>query len=212
MAEIDHLVVAGGDLARLTEWFALASGVEPAPGGAHPGIGTRNALVSLGERCYLELIAPDPDQPEPGRPRPFGIDDLAPGTHQLVTFALAVSDLDQAVARLAAVSIDLGRVRAMSRTRPDGVDLSWRLTESESAFGEHGGALPFLIEWAAGTPHPASSAPAGCTITRFSVRHPEPDRVEPAFEVLGFQVPVVGGGPAGVAVQLETPRGGLELG
>jgi hypothetical protein len=209
MSAIDHLVIAGGDLALLSAWFARESGVEPVAGGAHPGMGTRNALVSLGERCYLELIAPDPDQPEPGRPRPFGVDDLAPGSHHLATFALAVGDLDEAVGRLAGIPVDLGRVLVMSRTRPDGVELAWRMTES--VHPDHGGALPFLIEWG-DTPHPSAGAPAGCAIESLSVRHPEPDRVKPAFEALGFEVPVVRGSPAGISVRLGTPRGGLELG
>jgi hypothetical protein len=166
--------------------------------------------VSLGERTYLELIAPDPDQQEPAGPRPFGIDDLSPGSHPLTTFALAVADLDDAVARLAELPVDLGPVRAMSRRRPDGTELAWRLTES--VYPLHLGALPFLIEWAPGTTHPAASGPHGCAIESFSVRHPEPDMVVAAFEVLGFDVPVVEGSPAGVAALLATPNGGLQLG
>ena len=44
-------------------------------GGSHPGLGTHNALLSLGDESYLEIIAPDPTQPKPDHPRIFGLDE-----------------------------------------------------------------------------------------------------------------------------------------
>ena len=74
-AVLDHLVVAGTTLAQAIEYVADMTGVAARTGGQHTTMGTHNALVKLGERLYLELIAIDPSLPKPARPRWFDMDD-----------------------------------------------------------------------------------------------------------------------------------------
>ncbi|MGH6623755.1 MAG: VOC family protein, partial [Burkholderiaceae bacterium] len=74
-SELDHLIVACSDLATGVSWVAERLGVEPQPGGRHEAMGTHNALLRLGARCYLEVIAIDPEAAAPARPRWFGLDD-----------------------------------------------------------------------------------------------------------------------------------------
>src|SRR5579872_4069529 len=86
IARIDHLVYATPDLDRGISEIEATLGVKATPGGQHPGGGTRNALVSLGPTTYLEIFAPDPTQPAPEKPRPFGLDNLK--RSRLVTWYL----------------------------------------------------------------------------------------------------------------------------
>src|SRR3954447_8836016 len=76
--QIDHLVVSAPTLAAGAAWARSAIGADPRPGGRHVRMGTHNLLLGLGPDAYLEVIATDPAAPPPGRPRWFGLDDLAP--------------------------------------------------------------------------------------------------------------------------------------
>lgn len=191
MAVLDHLVYAVPDLAGAIDWFEEATGIRPAIGGSHDGVGTRNALVSLGD-CYLELIAPDPGQPDPnesGRPRPFGLDDvLGPGGEgsALVGFAVRPSDgetIDQLSDRAFDAGYDTGPVTPMSRVTPGGDRLAWQLTFPAER------TLPFLIDWG-DTPKPNTTQPGGVELASFAILHPRPLDLIGVLAALGLDITV----------------------
>ena len=68
-AALDHLVLACDELGAGVEYLAQLTGVTPQPGGKHPTMGTHNAVLRLGPRTYLELIAIDPEAPKPATSR-----------------------------------------------------------------------------------------------------------------------------------------------
>jgi hypothetical protein len=82
---IDHIIYAAPDLERAIGDLHDAYGVSPTPGGRHPGFGTRNALVGLGEEMYLELVSIDREQSVAAPQRLFALDETsAPRLRHLV--------------------------------------------------------------------------------------------------------------------------------
>ena len=175
-------------------------------GGRHPGRGTHNALISLGRDSYLEIIGPDPSQLAPEGGRSFDIDALPRA--QLRTWAVKAPAIDGRVQRARDAGYDPGEPRAMSRERPDGQRLAWRLT----AGGQSAGAwlVPFLIDWG-DSPHPAPSAPGGIELEALRAEHPRPQTVTPLLEALGVELAVTAGPTVRLIATLHTPGGTVEL-
>jgi len=205
----DHLVWATPDLDSLVAEAAHRLGVAPVEGGRHEAFGVRNYLLGLGSGCYLELIGPDPGQPSPARPRPFGLDDL--DRPRLAGWAVRTDDIDTAVAAAREAGYDPGHPDSMARTRPDGTRLEWRLTPSSGGFG---GVVPFLIDWL-DCEHPATSLPT-VRLTSLTLGHPEPRRVADALQALqtesAFALDVQPAAAPGLTAVLDGPAGRVTLG
>jgi hypothetical protein len=199
IAALDHLVLATPELEQTADWLSEATGVQPSAGGPHVGRGTRNVLCSLTHSSYLEVIGPDDDQPKPAGPRPFGVDDL--DNPAMVSWAIAVPDMDVALESARQLGYDPGPATSMQRQRPDGVVLNWRLTVAPSM------SVPFLIEW--GTPlHPARTSAPGLELVELRARHPRPAVLANVLEALGITMGVERG-PEALLVEITGPRGSI---
>lgn len=143
--EIDHVLIAVTDLAVAAREMEQRYGLASIEGGRHPGWGTANRIVPLGE-TYLELIAVvdavEATQSLVGR----WVRSRAKMSGQPIGWAVRTRDLDDVGRRLGLTP------RVGSRVTPAGNRLHWRTTGIEQAATD--GSLPFFIEWGPGTAFP----------------------------------------------------------
>lgn len=199
-ARLDHILLGVSDLDRGVAFVEQRLGVHPAFGGVHPGRGTRNALLSLGEMHYLEVIAPDPAQPNVEDTR--GLKKL--DEPRIVGWAAHPGNLDAFAARIRGQGIEARGPEAGSRKRPDGRMLNWKtLTLTD----DRDGLLPFFIEWGAGTPHPSSDAPAGAKLVSFRLASPKAAELNRVCESLELNVSVVQGAAARIQAEISGRNG-----
>jgi hypothetical protein len=78
----------------------------------------------------------------------------------------------------------------MTRERPDGSRLAWRLTRSLHVTGD--GLVPFLIAWEPGA-HPSETSPAGCRLVALRGEHPEPEVIRRLLDAVGVTLAVTQG-------------------
>ena len=204
---LDHLVYAVPDLAAAVDRFQAETGVLPAAGGRHLGLGTRNFLVRLGPTAYLEIIGIDVQHPpRPGAPVPFGVDRIS--VPRLLTWAVHPVDIDEALAAYSAAGTDLGPARAMSRRTPSGELLQWRLATTVPL--PFGGVVPFLIDWGSATHPAADPALPAVELLALAATYPDPPAVQRVLTAAALTLDVAAG-PASLAATLDTPRGRLVL-
>jgi hypothetical protein len=203
-ALLDHIILGCNDLDRGIDAVEENTGVRPAIGGVHPGRGTRNALLSLGERRYLEIIAPDPAQQkivhfpqirEMREPRLIGW-----AVHPPDIVAMAKQLLEN---KVAFKGPDDG-----SRKRPDGRVLTWKTVNLAD---DRLGLLPFFIEWSADSVHPSKDAPARCRLEYFEIMSVDPDELTLTLKRIGLDLPVQRSDKARLRALISGPKGDLGL-
>ncbi|HKF17062.1 MAG TPA: VOC family protein [Candidatus Dormibacteraeota bacterium] len=203
---VDHIVYGVDDLQAGIDELSERLGVRAAPGGKHVGRGTHNALLALGGDSYLEIIALDPDQIQLASPVAFALDRVR--LPRLVGWATRVTDIEQRAQRARDRGYDPGPVQAMSRLRPDGVPLEWRLTR-RTPDPTHL-VLPFLIDWGS-SPHPSQASPTGVTLVDLRAEHPSPAYVRRMLAPLDVDLVVDEGAEAALVATLDSPRGRIVL-
>jgi hypothetical protein len=200
VSRLDHLIFAAPDLDDGVREVEARFGVRASGGGQHPDQGTHNKVAALGPTRYLEVIAPDPSQPEPARPRPYGVDGIT--SSRLVGWALACKDIDRAVAMARSVGFDPGEVIEGHRLQQDGTVLRWRVTSN----AQKAGVIPFLIDWG-NTAHPATSAPTGLRLRSLHLEHPHPEAIVGPLRAMQATISVHLADSPAIVAHLEGPGG-----
>lgn len=186
--EIDHLLLGVPELGVGIQWIRDEFGIAAGEGGRHLGVGTHNALVALGGRTYLEVIAPDPEQLVPQAALPYGLGSLS--APRLINWAVRVPDMDAWAAKLYELGIPT-QLRARDRVNPDGRRLAWRTAAMPATTIVNGvnltGLMPFAIDWQ-DTAHPSETAPEGIVLESLSLCHPQVQVVQAAAAALELPV------------------------
>lgn len=209
---LDHIIWICADLERGSRRFEALTGIQPRFGGVHASGLTHNALVGLGKRCYLEILAPV----GPAGPGDDHWCRLARAAHEprVLTYCLrSAHPLSELASTFDAWGWKNAVVASNGRTTPEGVRLRWQwLAPAADGFGL---AFPFFIDWL-DSPHPADSAggaPAasGALLQGFAVGHPRAAELHKALADVGSAVETYTADEVQFRLQLQTPLGPVLL-
>jgi hypothetical protein len=208
-AFLDHIIWACDDLERGTRRFEALTGVSPRYGGVHASGSTHNALVGLGPRCYLEILAPT----GPQTPAEDAWCRLARGAREprILTYCMrSPRPLSQLAQIAEAAGAHDALVAHNGRVTPEGVRLNWQWVAP--VFDEFGLAFPFFIDWL-DSPHPAATAlgRGDVRLADFAVGHPQAADLLRTLTKIGTPVDTYTATAIEFRARLDTPRGIVAL-
>ncbi len=201
---LDHILLGCNDLDRGIAFVETHTGVRAAFGGVHPGRGTRNALLALGGRRYLEIIAPDPQQNTLARWPEL----KTMSEPRLLTWAAHPSSMDTLAKHLRDAGVAFEGPTDGSRSRPDGKTLHWQTLDLKD---NRSGLLPFFIQWSPDSTHPSTDAPPGCQLLSFNLLAPDPQELAKTLRILELDAPIERGGEPRLRASITGPKGQLDI-
>ena len=203
--KIDHFAIGASSLAAGVAALEPVLGVVVPYGSKHTLMSTHNCVMQAGNESFFELIAIDPDAPDPSRARWFTLDfpetkaklEVRP---RALCWVVSTDNLDDLVA---SSNVPLGEIVTFVRG-----NRSWRLTVPKDGHLPEDGLLPAFIEWSPG-PHPSTvHQNLDVILQQIRLSHPDPRGLKAKLTSLGVNHLVeVAMGEVGLSFVLETPKG-----
>lgn len=171
---IDHIILGCKEIEEGIQFIYQKTSVMPQKGGRHPQWGTLNALLSLGQNSYLEVMAPIP-----GQATKYPFDSLPDfSTPKWLAWAARTEDILAVKTTLDSMNVKHSDIIPGARIKPDGQMLRWKLLFPENNYS---GVFPFFIEWESKSLHPALTSPIGLSLMTWHLGHPEFSKINACF-------------------------------
>jgi len=203
---IDHIVYTVPELQAGIKLIHEKLGVEPIYGGKHNQEGTHNALVKLGKGCYLEIIAPDPENNDIDPPRWMGVDLIKQPC--ITRWAVKSSDIQSDIKHISALNNDLGRSKEGQRVTSSQSLLKWQLSVPLAKPLVE--PIPFLIDWK-DSDHPSDHLEDTCRIESFELFYQKPEKLSKILFQLGIEQKVTTSTKSAIHLTVQCPNGIVKL-
>lgn len=210
---LDHISFAVGPdgLAGTTAELSSRLGARFYNGGIHPRFGTRNMIMPLKNRTYLEVVEVL-DHPASDK-APFGqaVRERSESGGGWLGWVVAVDNMEEVEHRIGRHAVP------GNRRRPDGINMEWRQIGVRGLQADP--QLPFVISWDTDpAEHPSQAGPAQISLAALEIAG-DPGRVadwlgQEAIDVLGeLKVDWVAphGVPGIIAAVFSTPAGLIRI-
>lgn len=200
---IDHIVYVTPKLEQYAEYLSKKLGVDLVIGGRHLNKGTRNALLNLGNGCYLELLSVDEANKNIQPPRWMGVDLIEKPT--ISRWSLKSTDLESDCKILKEFDQHHGIIERGERKTQSGELLSWSMALPLSEPDVD--IMPFFTDWQHSSFHPTEKLEEGCILQSLVVYHPQAEMVQSYMDRFGLNIKVEQWPSQKISISIKSPNG-----
>ncbi len=204
---LDHIVLAVPDIEQTIQELSEKLGVLPSIGGKHLTRGTKNALLHLGNKCYLEILAIDHENNTFWGPRWMGVDLITKPT--ITRWALQTDRIDTKSKCLTQHNPKLGNIVDGERKTPEGETLRWKMTLPQPE--PEVDIIPFYLDWSLSDIHPTDRLEKGCSLQKITFYSPHPDKEKRVLEDLSLNVDIHQAEASKILISVIGKHGIIEL-
>ncbi|MCR9290191.1 MAG: VOC family protein [Bacteroidetes bacterium] len=204
---VDHLVYAVPDLQTAMDDLEKLLGIRPNFGGYHTAKGTKNAVLNLGNGCYLEILAVDEENKEISSPRWMGVDLI--DKPRMTRWCLKSNDLEKDSQTLKKYNPEMGEISGGQRKMSDGNLLAWSMIMPLAA--PEVDLIPFMVDWRKSAIHPTEWMEDVCRLVALDFSHPHPEIINPILSEFSPNLIISKGKTARITAHINSPNGVVEL-
>lgn len=195
--KLDHIILVINDLEKGISQFKELTGISPVFGGVHPNSFTQNAIVSLGNQSYIEILAPRSDLDSiPKWIMEF--EDLTP-----IGWAVTSKSIDITRNKLLSFDYVISDPISGSRETPWGDKLIWT---TFSLLDKNSFVFPFFISWEENVIHPSENAPKGCRLNELQL-FTNDNSLAKLSTTLNLDLSIINGPEDKIVLRIRTPKG-----
>ncbi len=208
--DIDHIVYSVLDFEAEINEIEKKLGTRPVIGGRHLNKGTKNALLNLGNGCYLEILAVDKENKEVKGPRWMGIDMIdAPC---ITRWALKSSNIIEDQRILLSYKAELGELFQGERITGSESILKWQMSLPQAHPRVE--LAPFVVDWTNSEQHPTENLLNDCTLEKIQFKAPESEQsksIRKCFESFFNNYTIEDSTEVAISITIRGPKGILKL-
>lgn len=205
---VDHLVYCVPNLEKGIDELSEKLGVRAVIGGKHIYQGTKNALIKIGAKCYLEILAVDEENLTITGERWMGIDLISEA--KLTRWSTNILNLNEDRKIVADYNSKLAQFKEGSRLTPDGQQLQWvmstPLAEPEVE------PVPFLLDWSKSAVHPTDALEDSCQLLDLIIGLPaQASSVKDCLLKLAAPIKLIESAEPKISAIISSPKGIVEI-